>query len=265
VATAFATAKNKSIQFMAMNFVPLDKAKHQSTKVAFDRSLAHAKKAHIAAASIKEFAQLCTTMPILFVKDPQGGFRSIAMLGVEQEQNLFLQGEKWDGPHVPMNILRYPFDVRVDGDKLGVFIDEDSELLNDSGEALFNGDEPSEFLKNRQQFLSDLTNSEIMTKNFIDKMAELELIEDIGIFVTYENGERKSVTGLHSINEKKLLKISDEKVLDLHKNGFLGAAYAVMLSVGQLSRLVELSAKSDKPIQSVQIQRPGETQQQQPA
>ena len=252
---------------MAMNFVPLDKAKHQSIKVAFDASLAHAKNTHIAAATIKEFAQLCATMPVLFVKDPQGGFRSIAMLGVETDQNLFLQGDKWEGPHVPMNILRYPFDVRMDGDKLGVFIDENSELLNDEGQPLFDGEEPSEFLKNRQQFLSDLTNSELMTKTFIDKMTELGLIEDLNIMIGYASGERKNVTGLFSINEKKLLGLEDEKVLELHKNGFLGAAYALMLSIGQLSRLVELSAKTDKPIQAVQIQRPGDApaQQQQPS
>ena len=51
-----------------------------------------------------------------------------------------------------MNILRYPFDVRPDGDKLGVYIDENSELLSEE-QPLFTeaGDYP-EFLENRQSF-----------------------------------------------------------------------------------------------------------------
>lgn len=243
---------------MAMNFVPLDKAKHQSTKVAFDSKLPHARKAHLSAASIREYAQLSACMPIIFIKDPQENFRSVGMLGVEQDQNLFLLTDKWKGPHVPMNVMRYPFDVRQDGDKLGVFIDENSELLVEDGQPLFDGDEPSDFLKNRQEFLSTLANSEMQTKAFVDRIKELDLFEEIQIMVGYKNGERRNVTGMFSINERKLLDLPEAQVAELHKKGYLGACYSVMLSLGQLSRLVELSGDTQNPIQALQINRSSE-------
>ena len=56
-----------------------------------------------------------------------------------------------------------------------------------------------------------------------------------------------------SINEKKLLELPEEQVLELHKAGFLGAIYAVMMSVGQLNRLVELSNDTENPIRNMQL------------
>jgi len=242
---------------MAINYIPLDKEKHKDLKVAANRTFKYAKETHLAAASIKEFAQLAACMPIVFIQDPKSQrHHCVAMLGMEQNQNLFLagSGEQWHAPHIPMNVLRYPFDVRPDGEKLGVFIDENSEFITDDGQLLFdeNG-EATEFLKNRQQFLADLANSEMMTQRFVAKVTELDLLDPIQIRLTYENGQTRNVTGMASINEKKLLELDDEKVLDLHRSGFLGALYAVMMSLGQLNRLVELSNKTENPIKNMQL------------
>lgn len=255
---------------MAMNYVPLDKEKHKDVKVAVDNAFAFAKNTHLAAASIREFAQLASTMPIVFIQDPKSqNHHAVAMLGVEQGQNLFLQGERWQGPHVPMNILRYPFDVRPDGEKLGVYIDENSPLIKEDGLALFseNGEEASDFLKNRQQLLSDLANSEMMTQRFVKKLVELDLLEPVQIRVLYVDGSQRNVTGMFSINEKKLVELADDVVLDLHKSGFLGAAYATMMSVAQLNRLVELSSTLENPIRTMQLSvvKPEDAQQEAPA
>ncbi|OJF69063.1 SapC protein [Alteromonas sp. V450] len=240
---------------MAINFVPLDKEKHKDLKVAVNTSFSFAKNTHLASATIREFAQLAATMPLVFIEDPTSKrHHVVTMLGMEQGQNLFLAGDKWKGPHVPMNIVRYPFDVRPDGDKLGVFIDENSDLISDEGQALFNDKgEPTEFLEARQTFLADLANSEMLTQRFVNKVVELELLDPIQIRLAYKDGSQRNVTGMMSINEKKLLELPDEQVLELHKQGFLGAIYAIMMSVGQLNRLVELSNDTENPIQSMQL------------
>lgn len=240
---------------MAINFVPLDKEKHKDLKLAVSTTFSFAKNTHLASASIREFAQLAATMPLVFIEDAQTKrHHVVTMLGMEQGQNLFLTGDSWKGPHVPMNILRYPFDVRPDGDKLGVFIDENSDLISDEGQALFteNG-EASEFLNNRQKFLSDLANSEMITQRFIAKVVELDLLDPIQIRLTYQDGTQRNVTGMMSINEKKLLELPEEQVVELHKAGFLGAIYAVMMSIGQLNRLVELSNDTENPIRNMHL------------
>ena len=240
---------------MAINYIPLDKDKHSALKVVPKVNFDLISKTHLAAATIREFAQLAGVMPLVFIEDPATkNVHTVAMLGLEQGNNLFWAEDRWQASHVPLNIQRYPFDIRPDGDKLGVFIDENSDQISDEGEALFTEDgEPSDFLKNRQQFLGDLANSEVQNQRFIKQIKELELLEEIQIKVQYRSGQVRNVTGVLSINEKKLVELDDDKVLALHKSGYLGAAYSMMLSLGQLNRLVELTNKTDNPVQSIQL------------
>jgi hypothetical protein len=240
---------------MAINYVPLDKDKHSALKVSPQINFDTVSKTHLAAATIREFAQLSGSMPVVFIEDPNTkNIHTVAMLGLEQGSNLFWAEERWQGPHLPLNVQRYPFDIRPDGNQLGIYIDENSDLLKDDGEALFTeAGEPTEFLQNRQRFLSELANSEVQNQRYIQQVKELDLLEEIQIRVTARTGQVRNITGVLSINEKKLLDLPDEKVLALHKAGFLGAAYSMMLSLGQLNRLVELSNKTDNPVQSIQI------------
>lgn len=240
---------------MATNYVPLDKEKHSALKVIPRVNFDLVGNTHLASTTIREFAQLAGSMPLVFIEDPQSkNVHSVAMLGLEQGQNLFYAQERWQGPQVPMNIQRYPFDIRPDGDRLGLYIDENSDLISDEGQPLFTeAGEASDFLKNRQQFLTELANSEVQNQRFIKQIQALELLEEIHIRISHTNGQVRNVTGILSIDEKKLIALDDDKILDLHKSGFLGAAYSTMLSLGQLNRLVELSNKTDNPIKSIQI------------
>tara|TARA_R110000868_G_scaffold35862_2_gene128005 strand:- start:556 stop:1314 length:759 start_codon:yes stop_codon:yes gene_type:complete len=239
-----------------MNYIPLDKDKHQNLRVKLQHDFAHTKDAHLAAASLREYAQLASSMPIVFVQDPKSKVtHSVAMLGTEQGVNMFMQSGKWSAHNVPLNIQRYPFDVRPDGDKLGVYIDENSDLVGtEEGELLFTeAGEPSPFLQNRQQLLSDLANSEMATQRFIAKLVELDLLDAITLRVQYANGQQRNINGMKCISEKRLHALDDAQILELHKAGFLGAIYAVMMSLGQLNRLVQLSADGETVIHSLQL------------
>jgi len=241
---------------MTMNYIPLDKDKHQNLRVKMQHDFAHTKDAHLAAASLREYAQLASCMPIVFVQDPKTKVtHSVAMLGTEQGVNMFMQSGKWSAHNVPLNIQRYPFDVRPDGDKLGVYIDENSALVGtEEGELLFTeAGEPSPFLQNRQQLLSDLANSEMATQRFIAKLVELDLLDAITLRVQYASGQQRNINGMKCISEKRLHALGDDKILELHKAGFLGAIYAVMMSLGQLNRLVQLSADGETAIHSLQL------------
>jgi hypothetical protein len=240
---------------MTMNYIPLDKKKHKDLHVKLNGDFAHAKDTHLAAASLREYAQIASCMPIIFIKDPKSGNNhSVAMLGIEQGVNLFMQEGKWSGHMVPLNIQRYPFDVRPDGDKLSVFIDENSDLVGKEGEALFTEDAPSPFLENRQKLLSELANSEMATRDFVKKLEELGLLESIIIRAQYVNGQQRNINGMQTISEKRLQALDADTVAELHKTGYLGAIYAVLMSLGQLNRLVQLTQAGENPVRALQIQ-----------
>ncbi|GAC21419.1 SapC family protein [Paraglaciecola arctica] len=240
---------------MTMNYIPLDKNKHKDTHVKISGDFAHAKDTHLAAASLREYAQIASCMPIIFIKDPKSDTtHSVAMLGIEQGVNLFMPEGKWTGHVVPLNIQRYPFDVRPDGDKLGVFIDENSALIGKEGEPLFTDGEPSPYLDNRQKLLSELANSEMATREFVKKIEELDLLDSIVIRAQYANGQQRNINGMQTISEKRLQALDAETITDLHKTGFLGAIYAVLMSLGQLNRLVQLTQSGENPVKALQLQ-----------
>lgn len=240
---------------MATNYIPLDKDKHTALKVNVKHNFEYAQNTHLSAVTLKEFAQIATCMPMAFINDPQSGnYHAVAMLGIEANQNMYMKDGKWQGHAVPLNIQRFPFDVRPDGDKLGVYIDENSDLITDDGEALFTeSGEPTEYLKSRHQMLGDIANSEMATQRFIQQLVELELLEPLDMLVHYANGQQRSVTGVTTISEAKVNELADEKILELKKTGFLGAIYAMLMSLGQLNRLVQLSAGTDNPIRAIQL------------
>lgn len=242
---------------MTMNYVPLDKEKHKELRVKLSNDFTHAKQAHIAAASILEYAQIASCMPIVFITDPNSNnTHTVAMLGIEQGVNLFMKDEKWIGHVVPLNVQRYPFDVRPDGEKLGVFIDDSSDLVGGKeGELLFTDKgEPSPYLENRQQLLTELANSEMATQNFVKKIVELDLLDSIVINAKYVNGQQRNINGMKTINESRLKALSDETILELHKAGYLGAIYAILMSLGQLNRIVQFTAEGENPIQGLRLQ-----------
>ena len=240
---------------MTINYIPLDKEKHKDLKVNLKHDFSFAKDTHLAAVTLREFPQVASAMPLVFVKDNKtGSVHAIAMLGTEQNVNMFMHDGKWQGHAIPMNVIRYPFDVRPDGEKLGVFIDENSSLVGSEGEPLFTAEgEATPFLQNRQQLLADLANSEIASQRFTKMLTELDLLQPMQIHIEYQNGERRSLNGIITINEKRLAELADDKVLELHKAGFLGAIYTMLTSLGQLNRLVQLSANTDKPIKAMQL------------
>lgn len=240
---------------MTTNYIPLDKDKHAGLKMNLNHGFKFAENTHLSAATMREYAQVAGCMPIVFIKGPNNDtYHTIAMLGLEPNSNLYFHEGKWQGHVMPLNIQRFPFDVRPDGDKLGVFIDDQSELLVEDGEPLFtDAGEPTEFLKNRQQLLADIANSEMATQRFIKKLEELELLESLNVVVVYADGQQRNVTGVFTINEKKLNELSDEVTLDLKKTGYLPAIYSILVSLTQMNRLVQLSQNTANPIRSIQM------------
>jgi hypothetical protein len=89
-----------------------------------------------------EFRDVQACYPIVFRKTTDGlGFEPIALFGFQEQENLFLHGEQWDAPYIPMLIERQPFLIGVggpNGDELMVHIDtENPRVSRVDGEPVF--------------------------------------------------------------------------------------------------------------------------------
>jgi hypothetical protein len=152
-----------------------------------------------------------------------------------------------------------PFSLGLDPDKentLTACIDLDSPFVGEDKDlALYEADgKESELLANVQNSLGRLYENEKMTENFIKELEQNDLLQELELNVDLASGEKKKLTGLYTINEEKIKLLSDEKVIDFHKRGLFVPIYAMLGSLGQINRLVQLRNLSDKPqIAGIQI------------
>jgi hypothetical protein len=242
------------------NFVAIKADKHQNLKVSQKRNLAHVAKQHIIAISAAEYAQASSSFPIVFVKNPGSErFRSVAMLGMESEENLFYKNDKWLGLTVPQSIGMAPFALGLDPDKentLTACVDVDSDFVGEDKDlALFDAEgKESELLTNVQNSLGRLYENEKMTESFIKELSENDLLHELELKIDLSTGEKKKLTGIFTINEDKVKALADDKVLDFHKRGLFVPIYSMLGSLSQINRLVQLRNESnEEQVTSIQM------------
>jgi hypothetical protein len=242
------------------NFAPVRKEQHQNLKLASQRNLNHVASQHIVPVTAAEYAQASASFPVVLIKNPDSPrFRSVVMLGIESGENLFYQEEKWSGLSVPLSVGMVPFALGLDPDKentLTACVDLDSEFVGEDKDlALYEADgKETEVLKNVQDSLGRLYENERMTENFIKELEENNLLQELELNINFSNGEKKKLVGIFTVNEDKVKSLPDEKVMDFHKRGLFVPIYAMLGSLGQINRLVQLRNQlSDNKISGIQI------------
>ncbi len=242
------------------NIVPVRKEQHQKLKISTARNILHIHGQHIIPVSAAEYAQSSASFPIVFVKNPDSErFRSVAMLGLEAGENLFLQDEKWTGLSMPQSISMVPFSLGIDPDKentLTACVDLDSPFVGEDKDlALFEDDgKDSEVFANVQQALGRLYDNEKMTENFIKELQENDLLQELELNIVLSTGEKKKLVGIFTINEDKIKDLSDDKVLDFHKRGLFVPIYSMLGSLTQVNHLVQLRNRiSEIKVTNIQV------------
>ena len=149
----------------------------------------------------------------------------VALLGLRNEENLFVgEDGSWDARYIPAFVRRYPFVLAEAGDsgQRMVCIDESYSGFNDEeGEPLFEGDEPTQVLKQAMEFLEEYQRQYVRTEQFIKRLKELDLLIALNAKVDMADGQQFALTGLLVVDEKKLLQLDDEKALEFFKSGEL--------------------------------------------
>lgn len=188
-------------------YVALDPSAHGELKINTDALQAQVANERIVPVVISEFPKLVIEYPIVFTKHEETGrFVCVAVLGFDPKENLFWQNGAWTGIYTPLNVLRQPFFIGYDEGRSVICIDEQAACVTrEQGSAMFDaqGDETA-YLKDVKRMLSDLLAEERATKTFIETLVELDLLISMPIEVTFGNGDKRSVKGLYTIDEKKL-------------------------------------------------------------
>lgn len=191
-----------------------------------------------------EFAEAAREYPIVFIRGQDQQLRPVALLGVRNGENLFVDAQsKWDAGYIPAFVRRYPF-VMADGGTNGqlvVCIDESCAALNaEHGELLINAEgklEPrmNEVMQFLQNFQQEFARTELITK----QLDELGLFIQQGARFDTSAGETFQLNDFYLIDEAKFGQISDDKLPQLFRSGALGLAYLHLASLGNMRKLLD--------------------------
>jgi len=225
--------------------VALNKVAHKDVKIAplgGDYSFA-AKTNSVIMAGI-EFAEAAKEFPVVFAKAGNDRILPVALLGMRNNENLFVgEDGKWDGRYVPAFVRRYPFVLAQlpESKDLTVCIDTAYPGYNaKDGQNLFDKKGANTPLLQRAiDFLSDYQRQYKRTEAFIKTLADLDLFMSLSAKVNMTSGQQFALTGFMVIDEKKLLKLDDADALKLFRAGELAWVYSHLLSLSNLSRLVD--------------------------
>ena len=237
---------------MTINMVPLDAKQHKHLYIKPDKSYAHITNQNMVPLVAAEFLQASTNFPIVFVKQQETGqFKSIALLGLEANENIIFSNGQIHSSYIPVNVRRYPFaagNTENEQDNIILCIDENSVLLNEKeGVQIFDEQgQPTAATKQVTELLIDLLAKDEATDHFIAFLVEHDLLHGAELTLKLgKDGDRK-INGIYKIDEQALNQLSDEVALQLYKRKYFAAIYAHLASLSQFNRLLALKAEQDK-------------------
>jgi len=231
--------------------VPLNKNDHKNKKISSaGRNFAFAGKTNSVMLAGVEFSEAAKEYPIVFAQAGENVI-PVALLGLRNEENLFVDDDdgSWDSRYIPAFVRRYPFVLAETGEpgQRAVCIDEAYEGFNDDeGEALFDGGEPSPVLQQAMDFLEEYQKQYQRTEAFVQRLRDNDLLMSLNAKVDMVDGQQFSLTGLLTVDERKLLQLSDDAAMQLFRSGELSWIYCHLMSLGCMGRMVDRIAKKSR-------------------
>lgn len=195
-----------------------------------------------------EFAELQREYPIFFRKDAAGQYQSVALLGFDHRENLYLQGDRWNASYLPGAVARGPFligfqEQDVDGAlrvEPVIHVDLDHpRVLVGQGEPIFlpqGGHSP--YLQHIITVLRGINDGVEASKAMFAAFDEMELIQPMTLDVRFDEGNGVNLTGLFGIDRERLTALSAVSLHSLHRSGWLEGAYLVLASMHNMRRLI---------------------------
>jgi len=198
-----------------------------------------------------EYADVQREYPIFFQKDPQSGeFRSIALLGFEKDENLFLVNNEWRANYVPGIIARGPFLIGFQERETGgnitknpvIHVDLDHPRVSRTeGSPVFlprGGNTP--YIDQIAVVLDGIREGLEVSKGMFDALTAMDLIEPMNVEIKFTDDLQYDLRGLYGINQSKLAALDCDSLVKLNRAGYLHGAFLVLSSLSNIQKLVNL-------------------------
>ena len=228
--------------------VAVNRDQHRTTKIGPVSDFLFAAKTNSVALTGVEFTEACKKYPIVFAKVGERKV-PVALLGLRDNENLYVDAAgKWDDCYIPAFVRRYPFVLAEStDDQFVVCIDESSSAFNAAdGESLFDKDGVNTpFLDGALNFLNAYQAQMKRTENFVKQLDDLGLFTEMAAKTELTDGRKFLFNGLYVVDEQKLLALKEKKAAEFVKSGEAAWVYAHLISLSNMSQLVDRISKRD--------------------
>ncbi len=230
------------------NIELLDNVKHKDLSVDPTYSVEYGDSVNQVLVFPSEFIELQKEYPILLKKDANSGqFQAVVILGLDRDENLFLDEDGWHAHYVPAIQARGPFSIGLrkegEGDEERVEpliqVDMDSPRVRPDGTPVFlQHGGSSDYLKRISKVLKVIQEGWAAAKTLYPTLDKMGLIEPVNININLSETERYSIENYYTVSEEKLMELEGDQLKTLNDVGYLQAAYHILASQTNISRLL---------------------------
>ncbi|WP_454761022.1 SapC family protein [Caulobacter segnis] len=229
-----------------MNRVLLNNVDHADLRVIAGHGVAYGDALNQVLVLPTEFEAVQREYPILIRKDANGAYQAVALLGLDRDENLFLDETGWNARYVPAVQRRGPFSIALQRDEPGaeprpmIHVDLDHPRISrDAGERLFlpaGGNSP--YLQGINQALGQIHDGLEVSGPMFAFFEELGLIEPIDIEIKLDDQTSYDLPDVFTLAPDRLAAVTGDDLERLHQSGLLRAAHWIISSMGNIEELV---------------------------
>lgn len=230
------------------NPVLLDNVEHHDLKIVtrFDAAFGDAINQVLIFPS--EFEDIQREYPIFFRKD-EDSYVPVTILGLDRDENLFLDNGEWRARYIPALQQRMGFlaGLKDNGEPAAFFDPAHPRVGSSDGEPLFRdlgGNTP--LLDRILKALRIIHVGRTLTAPMFQAFEANGLIRPINMELTLGETTQFLLSDFYTIDEDRLFNLDGAALAALNKSGFLAFAYFVLASRGNLSRLLEMKARQGR-------------------
>jgi hypothetical protein len=232
-----------------MNRVLLNNVDHATLRIAIRAGAAYGDTLNQVPLFPAEFEEAQRCFPIIF--RPEGaGLQAYALLGLDRDENLFLDGDRWTSAYVPAYQRRGPFSIGVTGagqhgtdtGEPMVHVDlDDPRVGAPDGLPVFRdhgGNAP--LLNHVTDVLRVIYQGLESAPTIYGAWQDAGLLQSITLQVSLDDETRYDLPDLLTVNREAVAALSGEALERLHRAGLLEGAVLAAASLGNMQRLIEL-------------------------
>ena len=219
------------------NLAPLSSTLHSNFKVRATDRAPYLAKVNALPLTIDEFLTAQRHYPIVFSTGDNPV--PLALMGLNDGVNVFIddEGLPINPVYIPAYVRRYPYLLaRLDpnAEELSLCYDPTSDLIGDNveGDALFDGDKPSDVLNGILKFCEDFEIAAQRTTAFIKELSDLDLLIDGEVTIQPNDTPQPFLyRGFRMVDEEKFRDLNGDVLRRISQNGILPLITAHLFSL----------------------------------